>query len=238
MKMRARRMLPILLLGLVFAAGAGCVALGGRDTSYHPQIDPADFGATVDNPYFPLAPGTTLKYVEKSGGETTESEITVTPDTKVVMGVTCVAVRERVKENGALKDETYDWYAQDKQGTVWHFGTAAKEFKSGGRVNTEGSWEAGIKGAQPGIIMPANPKPGKPYRHQYAPEEAEDMAQIVAVDDSITVPYGTFKGCVRTKEWSLLEAGHEIKWYAKDVGLVRTEATGGEVSVLVSMTRP
>src|SRR5437667_12571904 len=124
MKMRVTKMLPVLLLGLVFAAGAGCVALGGRDTSYHPQIDPADFRATVDNPYFPLVPGTTLKYVENSGGETTESEITVTPDTKVVMGVTCVVVSDRVNENGALKEGTYDCYAQDKQGTVWRFGTA------------------------------------------------------------------------------------------------------------------
>src|ERR1051325_3368607 len=152
MKMRVTKMLPNLLLGLVFAAVAGCASLGGRDTSYHPQIDPADFRTTVDNPYFPLVPGTTLKYVEDAGGETTESVTTVTPDTRVVMGVTCVVVHD-VKGKGAFREESYDWYAQDKEGTVWHFGTAAKEFKSGGRVNTEGSWEAGVKDAQPGIML-------------------------------------------------------------------------------------
>jgi hypothetical protein len=237
-KMRVANMLPVLLLGLLLAVGAGCVALGGRDTSYHPQIDPADFQATVDNPYFPLVPGTTLKYVENSGGETSETEITVLSETRVVMAVTCAVVRDRVKENGVVKEETFDWYAQDKQGTVWQFGTAAKEFKSGGRVSMEGSWEAGVKDAQPGIIMPGNPKPGKPYRQQYARDEAEDMAQVIALDESVTVPAGSFTGCVRTKEWSLLEAGTEKKWYAKGVGLVRTESTGGEITVLVSITRP
>jgi len=232
------RTLSLTLLALILAVSAGCVALGGRDTSYNPQITPAEFQAIVDNPYFPLVPGTMWKYVENAGGESSESEVMVTHDTKVVMGVKCVVVRDRVKEYGVLREETYSWYAQDKQGTVWHFGDAAKEFKSGGRVNTSGSWEAGVKGAKPGIIMPGNPEPGKPYRQQYARDEAEDMAQIIALSESVTVPAGSFTECVRTKEWSMLEAGSEKKWYAKGVGLVRTESTGGEESVLASVTRP
>ncbi|MSR64900.1 MAG: hypothetical protein EXS18_03865 [Verrucomicrobiae bacterium] len=233
-----KRILPITLLGCVLATGAGCIALGGRDAGYQPHIDPSNFQATVDNPYHPLVPGTVLKYIEKAGRETSETEVTVTRDTKVVMGVACVVVRDRVKENGVLREETYDWYAQDKQGTVWHFGAAAREFKSGGRVNTAGSWEAGVKGAQPGIVMPGSPKPGRPYRQEYARDEAEDMAQIVAVDETVTVPCGAFKDCVRTKEWSMLESGTETKWYARGVGVVQIESTGGEVSVLVSVTQP
>jgi hypothetical protein len=91
---------------------------------------------------------------------------------------------------------------------------------------------------QPGIIMPANPAPGPPYRQEYSPGNAEDMGQIVAVGDSVTVPGGSFGGCVRTKDWSLLEAGTERKWYAKGVGVVRTQAADGEVAELISVTRP
>jgi len=231
------RIPSISLLAVVCAAGAGCVALGFRDTSYHPQIDPADFRTTVDNPYYPLVPGTTLKYVETSKGETTENEITVTHDTKVIMGVRCVVVHDKVTQDGALKEDTYDWLAQHKDGTVWYFGEDTKEFSAGGKVSTQGSWQAGVNGAQPGILMPGNPRPGEPYRQEYGPGAAEDMGQIVAVGESVTVPAGTFTGCVKTKDWSLLESGSENKWYAKGVGVVKEVSTAGDVATLVKITR-
>ena len=209
----------------------------GRE-SYKPVIDPANFQSKVDNPYFPLVPGTTLKYREKAGGEMNENEITVTSETKEIMGVKCVVVHDVVMEKGGVKEDTYDWYAQDKQGSVWYFGEATKEFKAGGRISHEGSWEAGVKGAQPGIIMPGDPKPGKPYRQEYSPNTAEDMGQVVAANETVTVPAGTFSGCVKTKDWSLLESGNEYKWYAKGVGVVRTETTAREIGVLMSIKRP
>ena len=211
-------------------------AIGGQP--YKPAIVPANFQSKVDNPYFPLIPGTTRKYVEKGGGETTEEEITVMSDTKEIMGVKCTVVHDAVTQKGAMKEDAWDWYAQDKQGTVWYFGEATKEYKAGGRVTQEGSWEAGVNGAQPGIIMPSDPKPGKPYRQEYLPNHAEDMAQIVATNETVTVPVGTFTGCVKTKDWSMLESGNEYKWYAKGIGIVRTEATGGEVATLISIKRP
>ena len=231
------RILPTSLLALACVAGAGCTALGFRDTSYRPQIDPADFRATVDNPYYPLVPGTTLKYVETSKGETTENEITVTHHTKVIMGVKCVVVHDKVTQDGALKEDTYDWLAQHKDGSVWYFGEDTKEFSPGGRVSTQGSWEAGVNGAQPGILMPANPKPGEPYRQEYGPGVAEDMGQVVATGESVTVPAGTFTGCVKTKDWSLLESGSENKWYAKGVGVVKEVSTAGDVATLVAIVR-
>ncbi len=195
-----------------------------------------DFQTTVNNPYCPLVPGTTLTYVEKSGGATSTNAVTMTHDTKVIMGITCVVVRDTVMRNGRIAEETFIWFAQDKNGTVWHFGAAAKETSPGGRVSTDGSWEAGVKGAQPGIVMPAHPGPGKPYRQQYARNVAEDMAQIVATNETVTVPAGTFTGCLKTKEWSMLEAGTELKWYAKGVGVVKELATAGDLVVLVSVT--
>jgi hypothetical protein len=191
----------------------------------------------VSNPYFPLVPGTTAVFIEKDGRETRENKIAVTHDTKLISGVKCVVVHDTVTLDGVLTEDTIDWYAQDRQGTVWYFGEATREFKSGGRVSTAGSWEAGVKGAQPGIMMPAQPKVGDRYRQEYSANEAEDVGQIAALEESVTVPFGTFNGCVRTREWSMLESGTSKKWYAKSVGLVRAECTGGEVSTLVLVTR-
>jgi len=217
-----------LLLSLAY--GANAAAKG-----YDPHIDPANFQTKVDNPYLPLVPGTTYKYLEKEGRDTRENIVTVMSDTKVVMGIPCTVVHDVVNEKGVLKEDTYDWYAQDKEGNVWYFGEDTKEYKKNG-VDTEGSWEAGVGPNRPGIIMPGHPTPGKPFRQEYGPGHAEDMGQVIAVHETVAVPYGTFKECVRTKEWSLLEAGHEKKWYAKDIGVVRTESTSKEIVTLISVT--
>lgn len=204
---------------------------------YHPIIDPANFQQTVDNPYLPLVPGTSFKLIEKEGKSTRENVVTVTRDKKVAMGVTCVVVHDTVTEKGKLLEDTFDWYAQDKDGNVWNFGEDTKEYKSRGRADTEGSWEAGVQKNMPGIMMPAHPQPGEPYRQEYGPGHAEDMGQVIAMNDSVAVPFGVFRECVRTKEWSLLEAGDEKKWYAKGIGLVRTQSSAGEVAELVSVTK-
>ena len=223
------------LLGIACMAGS---IPAEKRAEYHPTIDPANFQTTVDNPYFPLVPGTTFKLTEKKGKRTSENEVMVTTETKTIMGVRCVVVRDVVRENGVLKEDTYDWYAQDQDGNVWYFGEDTKEYGPHGKVHTQGSWEAGVANNQPGIIMPGHPAPGPPYRQEYGPGHAEDMGQVVAVGESVTVPYGTFTDCVRTKEWSLLEPGTEKKWYAKGVGVVRTESTTKEVALLVSVSKP
>lgn len=203
-----------------------------------PSFSATDFipGAAIDNPYFPLVPGTTMKFLEKDGIKTAENLVEVTQDSKTIGGVKCVVVHDTLSENGALTEDTYDWYAQAKDGTVWYFGEDTKEFKPGGQVDSKGSWEAGVKGAQAGIIMPGVATPGKPYRQEYLAGEAEDMGQVVALGESVTVPAGTFTDVVRTKEWSMLESGSEKKWYARGVGVVREEATAGEVATLISIT--
>lgn len=203
---------------------------------YHPTINAANFTHVINNPYFPLVPGTVFTCIEKEGRETREVTTTVTHDTKKIMGVKCVVVRDTVKLGGVVLEDTFDWYAQDKQGAVWYFGEDTKEFKAGGRVVTEGSWEAGVNGF-PGIMMPANPKPGASYKQEYSPNNAEDMGQVVAVGETVTVPAGTYKDCVKTKEWSMLESGHGFKWFAKGVGFVRGESSSGEVATLMSVSK-
>ena len=236
-KRQGRKFLAPSVLVFLLTACAACIALAFGKEPYKPKIDPANFQSKIDHPYFPLVPGTVFHYIEKAGGETSENDVTVTHDTKTLMGVKCVVVHDVISLKGKVTEDTYDWYAQDKQGNVWYFGEATKEFKPGGAVDTAGSWEAGVNG-QPGMIMPANPKPGEPYRQEYSPNNAEDMGQVIALGETVTVPAGTYTGCVKTKDWSLLEPGSENKWYAKGVGVVQSKSTLGEVATLISIKRP
>jgi len=206
------------------------------DAKYDPKIDPANFKARVDHRYFPLVPGTRFHYLDTLLGEPLEREITVTSESKTILGVRCVVVHEVVTAKGAIKEDTYDWYAQDKQGNVWYFGEATIEMRPLG-PSAAGSWEAGMKGAMPGIVMPAEAKPGPPYRQNYYANWSEDMGQTIAVGETVNVPLGTFTNCLCTKEWSLLESGGEKRWYAPGIGFVRSEGMG-ETVVLISITRP
>lgn len=158
---------------------------GNRRRRHRPLISPENFADKVTNPYFPLVPGTTLRYVEKDRDGTSENEFAVTGDTKTILGVRCVVAHISVRKNDRIAEDTYEWFAQDKQGAVWCFGNATREISAGGRVSTEASWQAGVKGALPGVFMPADPKPGPSYRQEYAPGIAEDMAEVVGIHDSI-----------------------------------------------------
>lgn len=188
---------------------------------YRKEIDPADFVDRVDNRYFPLTPGTTFVYEGETEDGTVRIEDYVTHETKQILGVTCVVVRNRVIENGDLVEETFDWYAQDKDGNVWYFGEDAKEYEAGVVVSTEGSWEAGVDGAMPGIIMEANPQVGDFYRQEYYKGEAEDMAEVLSLTESASVIYGSFDNLLMTREWTPLEPGVvEHDYYAPGVGLI------------------
>ena len=230
---------PILLLGIVLLGGVGCATMGFKAADYNPHIVPADFREVVDNPYFPLKPGTMMKYIVKEKGETSDNYMEVTRYTKTIMGVKCVVLHDTVLKNGVLREESINWYAQDKEGAVWYFGEDSKEFNdSGVLVSTLGSWEGGGNGALPGIVMPGQPKVGQPaYRQEYYRGEAEDMGQVAALDEEVSVPFGTFKGCLKTDEWSMLESDTENKWYAKDIGWVKSVTMSGEVSELVFITQ-
>jgi hypothetical protein len=214
---RRPTLLSALAVLLVAGLTAGC---GGSSEKaqrpYTPNIDPADFVREIDNKYFPLKPGTTSVYA----GNAERDEMAVTHTTKQIMGVECVVVNDRLWEDGKLIEQTYDWYAQDKEGNVWYFGEATKEYKEG-KVSTEGSWEAGVDGAKPGIMMQANPKVGQSYRQEYYKGHAEDWAQVVNLDEIVKVPYGSFEHVLVTKEWTPLEPNLvEHKYYAPGVGPV------------------
>src|SRR5215212_295433 len=186
------------------------------------QLDPGNFVSKVDNPYFPLEPGRTYIYRGETEGVPTRDVMIVTSDTKVILGVTTIIVRDQAHEDRVLIEDTFDWYAQDKAGNVWYFGEDTKELDENGNViSTEGSWEAGVNGAEPGIIMEAHPKKGDKYQQEFAAGVAEDMAQVIGFEDSFCVRYGCFENVLVTREWTPLERGVvENKYYAPGVGFI------------------
>lgn len=226
-------MRSLLVASLVASPVAGC----GGD-AYNPSIDPAHFVTGVDNAFFPLVPGTVFEYDVQETDETVT--VTVTAETKVVMGVTSMVVRDIAKSGGVVVEDTYDWYAQDDQGNVWYMGEDTTAF-DGGMTSKEGSWEAGVDGAKPGIIMKGQPLVGDRYYQEYFEGEAEDEGEVLAIDASVTVPYGSFTGCVRTRDFTALEPEvEENKYYCPNVGQVRAMITKGgtEHEDLVSVTKP
>jgi hypothetical protein len=204
------------VVAVILAFVAGCAGSSSQeDKAYSPHINPSEFTTTIDNEYFPMQPGTIFLYK----GGTERDEMTVTHQTKKVMGVECVVVDDRAWEGGKLVEQTYDWFTQDKEGNVWYFGEDTKEYENGKVVSTKGSWEAGVDGAKPGIIMQSDPKVGESYRQEYYPGEAMDMARVLSLNASVTVSYGSFDHALETKEWTPLEPGfYEKKYYTRGVG--------------------
>jgi hypothetical protein len=196
---------------------------------YTATIDPANFVAIVDNPYFPLPVGTTFHFEGTADGTPQTDDVVVTDRAKTVLGVRCTVVEDTVSENGEAIERTYDWYAQDKQGSVWYMGEDSFEKDDHGRfVKANDSWEAGVDGAQAGIIMPANPKPGDVYRQEfYEPGGALDQARVLRVDGHADVRYGSFDDVLVTEEWSPVEPQLEQKSYAAGVGELEEHITAG-----------
>ncbi len=222
--------LTILFAFVSVAAARPNVTTPPLDT---PTFDPKNFVRLIDNKYFPLKPGTTFIYGGENEGAPTRTEVIVTQKTKKILGVTTTVVRQINHEDGVLIEDTLDWFAQDKSGNVWYFGEDTKAFDEDGNVSTEGSWEAGVDGAQPGIIMLADSRKGDRYSQESYPGVAEGMAQVLGYKASLCVSYGCFKNVLQIKEWSPLDPGIvEHKYYAKGVGFIfATVVKGGEEEV-------
>ena len=201
------------------------------------ELDPADFTAEVTNPWFPLEPGTRWTYREVTEeGEEVRVVVTATALTyPVANGVTTRVVRDTVTLNGEIIEDTLDWYAQDEDGTVWYLGEDTAEFENGKVTTREGSFEAGVDGAQAGVIMPGDPEVGLTYRQEYYEGEAEDRGEVLALGQQATVPAGEYDGLLKTADTTPLEPDVlEHKYYASGVGLVLTidKETGGREELL------
>jgi hypothetical protein len=193
------------------------------------ELDPGDFTGPIDNPYWPMAVGSRWVYQETDPDGTELSvEVTVTDEIKTILGIDAVVVHDIVTEDGEVKEDTFDWYAQDDDGNIWYLGEDTKEYEGGEVVSTEGSWEAGVDGALPGVIMPADPYVGLVYRQEYLEGEAEDHAEVLSLDEHVEVPFGTFDNVLQTKDYTPLEPGLvEHKFYSQGVGPVLAEIVSG-----------
>jgi len=185
-------------------------------------LDPADFVAQIDNPYLPMARGARWVYRETDPqGSSQRVKVTVTTHTKQILGIDATVVHDVVTAHRELVENTFDWYAQDNCGNVWYLGENTKEYENGKVVSTAGSWEAGVDGAQPGVVMPADRQVGLSYRQEYYAGEAEDAAEILSLVEQAQVPFGHFRDVLLTKETTPLHRRIlEYKFYAKGIGPV------------------
>ncbi|HZM41691.1 MAG TPA: hypothetical protein VFB94_21385 [Acidimicrobiales bacterium] len=233
--MRLTRLLVVVGLALAGCGGPGKPVIdpgdGGR---YSVTLDPADFVADIDNPWMPFAPG--RRWLYRVDGRH-RIEVVVTDQTRTILGITATVVRDTETQGDQPVEDTFDWYTQDRDGNVWYLGEDTREYENGQVVSTAGSWEAGVDGALPGVIMRAHPRVGDAYRQEYYRGQAEDMAKVLRTGASERVPLRSFEGLLVTQEWSPLEPKVvEEKYYAKGLGLVleRTVRGGSDRTELLS----
>jgi hypothetical protein len=228
-------MSAVIATALVAGLGVSVASAGGPPSGL-PQgaeqvhLNPADFTTRITNPWWPMRPGSRWVYRETDPDGTRQKVVvTVTNRTKLIAnGVTARVVRDVVTERGEFVEVTDDWYAQDRRGNVWYLGEATTEYEDGKPVSTEGSFEAGVDGAQPGVIMPAHPRPGLRYRQEYYKGQAEDRAKVMSLREQAEVPFGHFRPALMTREVNPLEPRVlEFKFYARGVGPVLAVSVSG-----------
>jgi hypothetical protein len=225
---------------LAIVATAGSAASFGAETgacvipkgSERVRLDPGGFTTRITNPWWPMKPGSRWVYRETDpSGSVQRVVVTVLAKTKLVAnGVTARVVRDVATEGGTPIEFTDDYYAQDRCGNVWYLGEATTEYDNGKPVSTKGSFEAGVDGAQAGVIVPARPKPGMGYRQEYLAGQAEDRGEIVSLRDQAEVPFGHFgRGHVlMTRDVNPLEPkALEFKFYARGIGPVLAIGVSG-----------
>lgn len=216
-----------------------CKSLG--ENRYDPDFDPALFDNNFANlnPYIPLKIGNRWEYRE--GAESIAIE--VLNETKLIDGVTCIVVQDRVSEDGDLVEDTDDWFAQAKNGDVYYCGEETKDFEffDGDSprlpelVSIDGSFKAGRDGDKPGILFLGSPTPGKVYRQESSLGNAEDVAEVLSktyafgsnpaldqfVPQQLAQLLCSAGDCVVTKEFSAPggPGSFERKYYARGIGL-------------------
>jgi hypothetical protein len=210
--------------------------------TYAVNLTAADFVDVVDNPYFPLPLGAKWEFEIRQGNRAIQTDtLEVLKEKRNVNGIQATVVRDTVAAGNQIVEDTFDWFAQDRYGNVWYVGEAVDNYVAGILVSHSGSWEWGVDGALPGIIMWANPAAhlNEKYRQECYRGKAEDMGQVLSTDESLTVPFGSFDKVVKTLDFSNIEAGQEQKYYAPGIGLLKEQdVNGNEEVVLVNFTQP
>lgn len=197
-------------------------------SDYNPTINPADFTTDITNPYFTLPVGKQMTYEARTRNGIEKNRIEITGETKEITGVATLVYWDRVWLNEMLIEETKDYLAQDAEGNVWYFGEDVDNYEGGKLKDHAGAWIAGVDGAKPGIWMKANPNVGDLYRQEFYRGIAEDMAEVLSTNESVTVPYGSFVNCIKTRDFTPLEPDvQEYKYYCKEAGSLVLEEQQG-----------
>ena len=237
------------LIAVAFAGVAGASSAAqtpgpiksGAGPGWPKTLSPSDFVSRVDNPYFPLKPGSKYRYKGNKEGTRMTDALRVTHRTKTILGVKTTVVHDVVRMHHRPEEVTNDFYAQDRDGNVWYFGEATKELdRHGNIISTEGSFKAGVNGARAGLYIPGHPKVGDTARQEFYKGHAEDHFKVLDKKAHVSVPFVSTNKALRTKEWTPLEAGVvDNKYYVRGVGTVREVAVKGPVErlELVSFTR-
>jgi hypothetical protein len=246
-----QRTLPLILAATILCAGCTSATTPAATTPSTPALEsstsaaeaalptgaepvnlnPADFTADITHPYWPMKPGTRWTYRDvDEKGEVQDVVVVATTETKkLANGVTARVVRDTVSSDGELVEDTFDWYAQDSAGNVWYMGEDTAEFENGKIATRAGSFEAGVGGALPGILLPAEPQVGQKYRQEYLKGEAEDNGEVLGVNQLVEVPTGRYSDALLTRDTTNLEPDVvEYKLYAPDVGpVLAVDISGG-----------
>jgi hypothetical protein len=206
----------------------------GAGPGWPATLSPSDFVAQVDNPWFPLRPGSEYRYTGVKDQASTVDVVSVTNKTKRILGVRTTVVHDVVEVNGRPEEETNDFYAQDRHGNVWYFGEATKAFDPQGNViSTEGSFQAGMNGDRAGVLIPGHPMVGQVARQEFSKGEAEDRFKVLDLNAEVSAPLVSSHHALRTREWTPLEPGVvDNKYYVRGIGTVREVAVKGPVERL------
>jgi hypothetical protein len=193
------------------------------------ELDPKDFLAQIDHPFWPMSPGSRWTYREVGPtGAIQTVEVSVTDEARTILGIEATVVHDVVSRDGQTIEDTKDWYAQDRWGNVWYLGEDTREFENGEVISTAGSWEAGVDGAQAGVILPGSPSAGMAYRQEYYQGRAEDAGEIVSLEEKAAVPFGTFEHLLMTRDYTPLQPNLvEHKFYAQGVGPILSVTVSG-----------
>ena len=233
---------PVSVSFVAFLA-SGCMGGSvdvGPKPDYDPRLQPPDFVAAIDNPFLPMPVGARWTYEV----EDERIDVVVLDETRMIQGVRATVVRDTVTVDGEVVEDTFDWYAQDRRGNVWYLGEDTTEYEDGEPVSHAGAWEWGKDGALPGIVMWGDPRPnGTAYYQEFLWGEAIDQAAVVALDQPVAIPLGTYRDTVTTREWNPLDGGsaddgYEVVHYAKGIGPIEKGHPGEPKETLVDYQMP
>ena len=186
---------------------------------------PTVFGP-VEHRYFPVEPGTVWTYEGSRNGAHRRDVVRVLHDTRTVMGVECSALFQEMYLDGVLVERTWEWFAGDQDGNLWKFGEESFDFEDGLVVLTEDSWEAGVGGALPWMVLVADPRPGD------VTTNGDEIIQVVSVSAVALVPAGVFRECLEAVENPDDEDDKDVIIYAPGVGLVSETGTDGGLELV------